>query len=272
MVVPSMTKLCVTWITRRVGPRRRPLSSGAGSAPGVRACEGPRGAEPRGPSFRQHRRQGCAGAWERRRGVAPLASNALPPPPVAGSGGCARRPVTSGGPAVVRRRRAMQLSAGGLGLVRIVLDVHRLRNLSTRTRVISAGRPRASPEPTVLLGDRAAVPCRPVTCPERGPTTHGTIRTSHRSGEPRVVLSGPPLAGTDTGSNEAAGAAVTRRTGENHAYVCAGNVRSCPGTAPAASSPGWCPAGPGRPGSGRGSPSRGTGSRAARRRRSVPAG
>jgi hypothetical protein len=45
---------------------------------------------------------------------------------------------------------------------------------------VSAGRPRASPEPTVLLGDRAAVPCRPVTTLERGPTTHGTIRTSHR--------------------------------------------------------------------------------------------
>jgi hypothetical protein len=78
----------------------------------------------------------------------------------------------------------------------------------------SAGRPRASPEPTVLLGDRAAVPCRPVTSLERGPTTHSTIRTPHRPSEPRVVLSGPPLAGTDTGTNEAAPVTVTRRTGE----------------------------------------------------------
>ncbi|CAM5383114.1 hypothetical protein SHIRM173S_09280 [Streptomyces hirsutus] len=81
-------------------------------------------------------------------------------------------------------------------------------------RTCPDGRPRASPEPAVLLGDRAAVPCRPVTRPERGPTTHGTIRTSHRSGEPRVVLSGPPLADTDTGTNGAIPVPVTRRTGE----------------------------------------------------------
>lgn len=68
----------------------------------------------------------------------------------------------------------------------------------------SAGRPRASPEPAVYPGDRAAVPCRPVTSLERGPTTRGTIRTPHRSRDPRVVLSGPPLAGADTGT--------TRRT------------------------------------------------------------
>ncbi|MFD0211443.1 hypothetical protein ACFVH9_20590 [Streptomyces hirsutus] len=81
-------------------------------------------------------------------------------------------------------------------------------------RTCPAGRPRASPEPAVLLGDRTAVPCRPVTRPERGPATHGTIRTSHRSGEPRVVLSGPPLADTDTGTNGAIPVPVTRRTGE----------------------------------------------------------
>jgi hypothetical protein len=77
----------------------------------------------------------------------------------------------------------------------------------------SAGRPRASPEPTVLLGDRAAVPCRPATSLERGPTTYGTTRTSHRSSKPRVVLSGPPLAGTDISTNEAVRTPVTRRTG-----------------------------------------------------------
>lgn len=179
-------------------------------------------------------------------------------------------------------------------------------------RTCPAGRPRASPEPTVLLGDRAAVPCRPATRPERGPTTHGTIRTSHRSGEPRVVLSGPPLADTDTGTNGAIPVPVTRRTGEKNAYVCpcdgvgtggiryrrragtGGRVhgraggwtygpaggrggpslgfRSCRGRAPAGSSRARCPACPGRPCSDRGSPSRGRDSRVGRRKRSVPAG
>ena len=43
---------------------------------------------------------------------------------------------------------------------------------------------------------------------------YGTTRTPHRSSEPRVVLSGPPLAGTDTSINEVPREPVTRRTGE----------------------------------------------------------
>jgi len=48
-------------------------------------------------------------------------------------------------------------------------------------------RPRSRP----FLSDRAAVPCRPVTTLERGPTTHGTIRTSHRSSEATRGFFGP---------------------------------------------------------------------------------
>jgi len=46
-----------------------------------------------------------------------------------------------------------------------VLDGRGLRNRLTQpgAGTCPAGRPRASPEPAVLLGDRAAVPCRPVT-------------------------------------------------------------------------------------------------------------
>ncbi|GAA1423953.1 hypothetical protein GCM10009601_27980 [Streptomyces thermospinosisporus] len=57
----------------------------------------------------------------------------------------------------------MQLSAGGLGLVRIVLEGCGLRKQFVPDGDSPAGRPRASPEPAVLLGDRSAVPCRPVT-------------------------------------------------------------------------------------------------------------
>ncbi len=54
-----------------------------------------------------------------------------------------------------------------------------------------------------LLGDRAAVPCRPVTSLGRGPTTYGVnpVRLIAPA-EPRVVSSGPPLAGTDTSTND----------------------------------------------------------------------
>lgn len=62
-------------------PRSRPATGAGLSTPAGRMpdaanagqAEGPRGVEPRGPSSRQHRRQGSAGAWKRRRGVAPLA-------------------------------------------------------------------------------------------------------------------------------------------------------------------------------------------------------
>jgi hypothetical protein len=162
--------------------------------------EGPRGVEPRGPSSRQHRRQGSAGAWKRRRGVRRWSR-----PLAVGQCGCQR---------------------GDLGCMRIVLDETRRPQPSDpalRVFALSAGRPRASPEPSVLLGDRAAVPCRPVTSLERGPTTHGTIRTSHRSSEPRVVLSGPPLAGTDNETNE-------RARGRSRAVRVRGVRTSVPGT------------------------------------------
>lgn len=67
-------------------------------------------------------------------------------------------------------------------------------------------------------------------------------RTGQRSvrliapAEPRVVRAGPPLAGTDTGTNEARPAPVTRRTGESRS-----ELRSAgPGTRSASD-----PAGPG---------------------------
>ncbi len=186
-------------------------------------------AEAAGPFFRQHRRQGSVGAWERRRGVAPLVFGwplAFPlrsaPRRVRGA-----RMVSTFGSTAVHINAVVY--GGTWGLSR-----HRARwtrppqpfdpDLGILTGTFwnsdtwpgrPAGRLRASPEPAVLLGDRAAVPCRPVTCLERGPTTHGTIRTSHRSSEPRVVLSGPPLAGTDTTTNEAPHVTVTRRTGES---------------------------------------------------------
>lgn len=245
----------VAWITRemRESPKRR------------RACEGPRGTEPRGPSpsapTSGQRRCPGSGAGGLRR----LLSVALSAPVRLG-----RRPGAFGArgwsrPLAVGQRMATRLCVRGLGgFLRIVLDGHGLRNRSTQPLCIfafSAGRPRASPGPTVLLNDRAAVPCRPVTFLERGPTTHGTIRTPHRSSEPRVVLSGPPLAGTDTGTNEAVRGPVTRRTGEYRP-----ELRYDRGTVRAGSWRGTSPACPAPPGSGRGSPSRGRGSPGARPR------
>ncbi|GHA93785.1 hypothetical protein GCM10010512_26580 [Streptomyces thermoviolaceus subsp. thermoviolaceus] len=53
---------------------------------------------------------------------------------------------------------------------------------------------------------------------ERGPTTHGTTRAPHAP-EGHAWLSSPPLAGTDTGTNDAAQGPVTRRTGEDTGRV-----------------------------------------------------
>lgn len=220
-------------------------------------AKGPAGLS-RGALLRQHRRQGSAGAWERRRGVAPLVSCAgvAAPAHMGRTGGLDLWRCGSASNAVV--------CGGTWGL-----STHRAGSTGPTQPfdpglcifAFSAGRPRASPEPTVLLGDRAAVPCRPVTTLERGPTTYGTTRTSHRSSKPRVVLSGPPLAGTDTSTNEAVRVAVTRRTGERGA-----ELRCDRGTVREASWRGTCRACRGPRCSGRGSPSRGTGSRAARRR------
>jgi hypothetical protein len=160
------------------------------------------------------------------------------PVPGSGAGGLRRWLVEcSARPSGVHRPAGSKWS-----FLRIVLDERGPRNRLTQPLCIfavSAGRPRASPRPAVLLGDRAAVPCRPVTFPERGPTTHGTIRTPHRSSEPRVVLTGPPLAGADTGTNDTVLGAVTRRTGERPP-----ELRCDPGTAPGASWRGTYPACP----------------------------
>ncbi|MGX1271862.1 hypothetical protein RKD18_005056 [Streptomyces phaeoluteigriseus] len=179
--------------------------------------EGPRGTDPRGPSLssapasgqRRCLRSGAGGSrrWlvERprpRRVSAGAHSRRATGLNLWRSVGTERR--TAG---QSRERRCNAVVPGGTwGFLRIVLDERGTRNRLTqplRIFAFPAGRPRASPRPAVLLGDRAAVPCRPVTSLERGPTAHGTIRTPHRPSEPRVVLPGPPLAGTDIGTNEA---------------------------------------------------------------------
>ncbi len=210
--------------------------------------KGPAGRIRRALLYRQHRRQGSAGAWERRRGVAPLVWN------------------EEGGRRTWGCRPKGDLRSFGCFL-RIVLDERGPRNRLTQPLCIfafSAGRSRASPRPTVLLVTGLLSPAvRSLS--ERGPTTHVTIRTSHRPSEPRVVLPDPPLAGADTGTNDAAGAAVTRRTGETAAELTPDVTRD-PGTVRGASSPEPCRAVPARPGSGRGPPARGRGSPAGRRR------
>lgn len=179
-------------------------------------------AEAAGPFFRQHRRQGSVGAWGSGAGGRAAWPSRLPCP---GSCAPAHMARTSGldlwqcGGAQ-RGGRHMQLSGRGLdwrnsaelgGFLRIVLDGRGHRNRLTQpctpscaTHVFLPFRRSAPgvPGADLLLSDRAAVPCRPVTCLERGPTAHGKIRTPHRSSEPRVVLPGPRLAGADTGTNE----------------------------------------------------------------------
>lgn len=132
---------------------------------------------------RQHRRQGSAGAG----GAAPGVRRWFWGPPVGAPAHWGR----AGG--VDQWRCGMNLVAHG-GTWAVLASCGTgggVRNRYDRFCVDSAGRPRASPEPTVLLGDRAAVPCRPVTTLERGPTTHGTIRTSHRSSEATRGSFGP---------------------------------------------------------------------------------
>lgn len=199
-----------------------------------RASEGPRGTEPRGPSpsAPTSGQRRCLGS---------------------GAGGLRRlsRVPWVGAPAHTGRTLGLDLWQGDSALQYgcLLRDLGAVKPPGPSTHragwtrppqpfdpalcifAVSAGRPRASPGPTVLLGDRAAVPCRPVTTLERGPTTHGTFRTSHRPSEPRVVLSGPPLAGTDTTTNEAVRGPVTRRTGESGP-----ELRYDPGTVRAASS------------------------------------
>ncbi len=198
-----------------------------------------------------------------------------------------------GGRAAWERRATGTAGAGGIG----------------RDRPVAAGpgRPRDRPP---FLRDRAAVPCCPVT--SAGARSHDVPEVRHTPQRSHAwFLTGPPLAGTDTRTNEAGPEPVTRRTGESgpelrcgHPLTCgalarprrrragrgapdrtrgagsdAGRSRGIPGalrcargTAPALSWPAPCPACPARPGSGRGPPSRAPGSPGGRPRRSGPPG
>lgn len=67
-------------------------------------------------------------------------------------------------------------------------------------------------------GDRAAVPCRPVT--HAGARSHGVPAVRHTLQRSHAwFLPEPPLAGTDTGTNEATEVPVTRRTGESRSEL-----------------------------------------------------
>lgn len=257
-----------------------PPGPAPGPAPRPRAdmTKGPRGTDPRGPSFRQHRRQGSAGAWERRRGVAPLACRA----PASAPGGHrgARRasiwsePLAVGGDGTphsgseqinMGEGGAMPLSPAGLGAF-------------YASCWMNAAPATVSPSSYALLPFPPAGPERPRGRPfswVTGPLSPA-VRSLPRSevprrtarsvrliapGEPRVVLPGPPLAGTDIGTNEAVRVPVTRRTGER-----AAELRCDHGRVRGGSWRGGCRACRGPAGSDRGSPSRGTGSRDGRRR------
>lgn len=163
--------------------------------------EGPRGTESAGPFFVSTDVRAAPVLGERRRGVAPLAlwfcwffglcglfsgvglgvvpwGGAVP-----GDGdrrSYARR--TRGAHVVwtIGGRVVESCGYGGVGCSCIVLDGQRPPQPFGPPRTDSAGRPRASPEPTVYLVTGLAVPCRPVTTLGRGPTAHGTIRTPHR--------------------------------------------------------------------------------------------
>ncbi len=144
-----------------------------------------------------------------------------------------------------------------------------------------------------VCGDRAAVPCRPVTGPpERGPTTY--VRVRHTLRRLRPVVKGAQRTGAETtrgsqvgrswlartpGPTKSAGgrSRAVRVTGPEHraagrAQPLARLLRPGPGIAPAASWPGRCPACPADRCTGPGSPSRARGSRAGRRRRCARAG
>lgn len=145
--------------------------------------EGPRGTESAGPFGVSTDVRAAPVPGERRRGVRRWFWG----PPVGAPAHWGR----AGG--VDQWRCGMNLVAhGGTWAVLASCGMgDRVRNRYDRFCADSVGRPRASPEPTVLLGDRAAVPCRPVTTLERGPTTHGTIRTSHHSSEATRGSFGP---------------------------------------------------------------------------------
>lgn len=84
----------------------------------------------------------------------------------------------------------------------------------TQIRPVGSGRPRSRPSLVVAGLLSPAVRSRLL---ERGPTTH--VRTPHRSSGATRGFFGPPLAGTDTDTNEARRDTVTRLTGTGHGYV-----------------------------------------------------
>ncbi len=197
---------------------------------------------------------------ERRRGVAPLVPSASVGSPAHPGGGRSRPPA-------VLRCTAMRWPArelGVRGLLRIVLDERGARNRLTRTCAFfcfSADRPRASPEPAVSWVTGLLSPAvRPLP---RSEVPRRTARSARLIAPESHAwfFSGPPLAGTDTGTNDAPPGTVTRRTGE-----CGPELRCDRGTVRAGSCRGRSPACPAPPCSARGSPSRGRGSRAALRR------
>jgi hypothetical protein len=143
MVVPVLTApLCGP------GHNRRRCREGCGHWTwSLGQAKGPAalGARTAGPFFRQHRRQGSAGAWERRRGVAPLVPCALvaAPAQVGRTGGLDLWRYGSASNAVV--------CDGTWGCVRIVLDGRGLRNRFTQGCAflhfppVGPGRPRSRP-------------------------------------------------------------------------------------------------------------------------------
>ena len=151
-------------------------------------------------------------------------------------------------------------------------DGAQLRSCFDRIAVGSE-RPRSRP----LWGDRAAVPCRPVTC--AGARSHDVPSVRHTPQRSHAWFSfqaRPWLARTPVPTKPAR-PSVTRRTGESGPELrCArppgravrprAPVRRGLGTARAVSSPAPSPACRARPGSGRGPPSRATGSPVARPR------
>lgn len=217
----------------------------------------------RGAPGGQHRRQGSAGAEVRR----PGGSAAWGGSPTRRTWG-ARVVSTFGNVGCSERGRLVLHRAG--------------RAAACATVSTGCGRPRASPGVPGAdrpWGDRAAVPCRPVT--GAGARSHDVpaVRHTPQRSHAWFFLPGPPLAGTDIGTNEAPVRAVTRRTGEDApelrsvpGCLCrlGHGLRSGPGRARAASSRAPFPAFRARRGNGREPPFRATDSPGGRRRRPGP--
>lgn len=227
------------WLT---GKRRAPRDGAAGPfsvSTGVRAAPVP---------------------GERRRGVAPLCEVVRSAPgrrPGAHGAHAWSRPLAMGQCTAVRcpmRLRAWGLGSPGVlgtlrGFLRIVLDGRGLRNRSIRLCAFlhfppgGPGRPRSRPFSWVTGLLSPAVRSRPWSeVPRR---TARSVRLIAPA-EPRVVLSGPPLAGADTTPTKwfaGRSRAVRVRAAPNSDTT---GLRYDPGTVRAASSRGPYPACPAR--------------------------